>query len=174
MAVSPADHHRPTRPPAGVCWLGEPPLGGSLAVVDLVLARAAGADVVVRARRERQNWRRRERVVAVDEVVARAATDGVAAEVAPQRVVAFVAGHTVVQGAGEDGVVTRAALDAVIAAEPDELVVAGSPQHGVIATEAGEHIIARPADQDIIVLTVGGNERGSIQAVADQDVVAVA
>ena len=78
------------------------------------------------------------------------------------------------QGAAEAGVVTRAAQDAVDAAHPDELVVAGSPQQVVIATEAGEGVVAWPADQDIVVLTVGGNEQGNLHAVADEDVVAVA
>jgi hypothetical protein len=58
-----------------------------LAVVDGVGPRPARAVVVVPARRERRpTRRRREGVVAVDEVVARAARDNVAAEVAPERV----------------------------------------------------------------------------------------
>ena len=61
----------------------KPLLGGNLAVIDDVGARTTGTDIVVRSGWEGQLRRRRERVVAVNEVVAGAATDGVAAEVAP-------------------------------------------------------------------------------------------
>src|SRR5215217_4480329 len=96
---------------------------GRLAVRDHVESRSAGAVVAVGAGREgRPFWRRRRRVVAVDEVVAGAAGNDVAAEVAEQRVVTGGAVDEVVAGpAGDDvaaevaeqRVVTGGAVDAV-------------------------------------------------------------
>ena len=102
-------------------------LGSCLAVLHGVGARSAAARVVVSTRRERRATRRRRGgVVAVDEVIAGAATDHVAAEVAVGACRWPDLQRSVIEGTTECGVFAGPAGDLVDTAEPDELVVSGS------------------------------------------------
>jgi hypothetical protein len=144
--------------PSGVPMIAESRrvrLGGRhLAVVDGVGPRPARAVVVVPAWRERRpTRRRREGVVAVDEVVARATRDNVTAEVAPEGVVARIARDVVDAGAAERRVRTLAAGDVVVPAESDQLLVTRPARERVVAADvSGEDIVARASAESIVVV----------------------
>src|SRR5262245_51915833 len=122
--------------------------GRGFAVLDDIGSGAAGAHIVVSPGWE--GWRTGERVVTVDEVIAGAAADGVAAEVAEQGVVVRPTGDHVVERATERLVVTGTGGDRVHAAKADELVGAHPAVHRVVAAQAGQEIVTLPAAERVV------------------------
>src|SRR3954453_7060016 len=145
--------------------------GRGFAVRDDVGPRTAAADVVVGAGWE--GWRIGVRVVTVDEVIARAAADVVAAEVAEQGVVIRPTGDYVIERAAERQVLTRTGVDRVHATKADELVGAHSAVHRVVAAQAGQEVTTLPAVERVVVRPVGGGRRIAGEFVPDELVVAL-